>query len=218
MLKWLLTYVPKQKDSINYGHAHYRKSIRNYGKGVSNFSKRSNWSVRRLGFRRWAAAKVRRSTRTNSHGSLTAESPLTLPYLSSSLTHAHVSLLSKCQIRMFVHWSQEVGGQLRPYSAITGVCPRCKEQIDWKRRYGKYKPLSEPAKWYFCFFFFYFRRYKFLFVEFWFGNHLQPAVFQEECSASLSQSLCWFVFVQFVKLSCFMFVVISDMIVAELYV
>lgn len=40
----------------------------------------------------------------------------------------------------------EVGGQFRPYSEITGVCARCKEQIDWKRRYGKYKPLSEPAK------------------------------------------------------------------------
>ncbi|KAJ4707261.1 Small acidic-like protein [Melia azedarach] len=41
---------------------------------------------------------------------------------------------------------REVGGKLRPFSEITGVCPRCKEQIDWKRRYGKYKPLSEPAK------------------------------------------------------------------------
>ncbi|XP_024928377.2 uncharacterized protein LOC107416440 isoform X2 [Ziziphus jujuba] len=40
----------------------------------------------------------------------------------------------------------EVGGRLRPYSEITGVCLRCKEQIDWKRRYGKYKPLTEPAK------------------------------------------------------------------------
>ncbi|KAK9272989.1 hypothetical protein L1049_003370 [Liquidambar formosana] len=40
----------------------------------------------------------------------------------------------------------EVGGKLRPYSQITGVCPRCKEQIDWKRKYGKYKPLTEPAK------------------------------------------------------------------------
>ncbi|XP_050230438.1 uncharacterized protein LOC126679446 [Mercurialis annua] len=40
----------------------------------------------------------------------------------------------------------EVGGKLRPLSEITGVCPRCKEQIDWKRRYGKYKFLSEPAK------------------------------------------------------------------------
>ncbi|KAJ8751895.1 hypothetical protein K2173_026108 [Erythroxylum novogranatense] len=40
----------------------------------------------------------------------------------------------------------EVGGRLRPYSEITGVCHRCKEQIDWKRRYGKYKPLVEPAK------------------------------------------------------------------------
>ncbi|CAK8533372.1 unnamed protein product [Lathyrus sativus] len=40
----------------------------------------------------------------------------------------------------------EVGGRFRPLSEITGVCPRCKEQIDWKRRYGKYKPLHEPAK------------------------------------------------------------------------
>ncbi|XP_047948740.1 uncharacterized protein C9orf85 homolog isoform X2 [Salvia hispanica] len=40
----------------------------------------------------------------------------------------------------------ELGGQLRPFSDITGVCYRCKEQIDWKRKYGKYKPLSEPAK------------------------------------------------------------------------
>ncbi|KAL2335404.1 hypothetical protein Fmac_016617 [Flemingia macrophylla] len=40
----------------------------------------------------------------------------------------------------------EVGGRFRPLSEITGVCPRCKEQIDWKRRYGKYKPLVQPAK------------------------------------------------------------------------
>ncbi|TYH63779.1 hypothetical protein ES332_D07G217800v1 [Gossypium tomentosum] len=45
---------------------------------------------------------------------------------------------------------KEVGGKLRPYSEITGVCPRCKEQIDWKRRYGKYKPLTEPAKCQLC--------------------------------------------------------------------
>ncbi|EOY03767.1 hypothetical protein QUC31_017584 [Theobroma cacao] len=44
----------------------------------------------------------------------------------------------------------EVGGKLRPFSEITGVCPRCKEQIDWKRRYGKYKPLAEPAKCQLC--------------------------------------------------------------------
>ncbi|KAK8491285.1 hypothetical protein V6N13_127936 [Hibiscus sabdariffa] len=45
---------------------------------------------------------------------------------------------------------KEVGGKLRPYSEITGVCPRCREQIDWKRRYGKYKPLTEPAKCHLC--------------------------------------------------------------------
>ncbi|KZV46855.1 hypothetical protein F511_08616 [Dorcoceras hygrometricum] len=40
----------------------------------------------------------------------------------------------------------EVGGSFRPYSEVTGVCSRCKEQIDWKRKYGKYKPLTEPSK------------------------------------------------------------------------
>ncbi|KAK7271842.1 hypothetical protein RJT34_28072 [Clitoria ternatea] len=40
----------------------------------------------------------------------------------------------------------EVGGRFRPLSEITGVCHRCKEQIEWKRRYGKYKPLLQPAK------------------------------------------------------------------------
>ncbi|XP_059642309.1 uncharacterized protein LOC132284243 isoform X2 [Cornus florida] len=40
----------------------------------------------------------------------------------------------------------EVGGRFRPLSEVTGVCPRCKEQIEWKRKYGKYKPLVEPAK------------------------------------------------------------------------
>ncbi|XP_061355148.1 uncharacterized protein LOC133299679 [Gastrolobium bilobum] len=40
----------------------------------------------------------------------------------------------------------EVGGKLRPLSEITGVCPRCKDQVEWKRRYGKYKSLVEPAK------------------------------------------------------------------------
>ncbi|KAK0584200.1 hypothetical protein LWI29_010926 [Acer saccharum] len=40
----------------------------------------------------------------------------------------------------------EVGGKLRPLSEITGVCPRCRDQIDWKRRYGKYKQLTEPSK------------------------------------------------------------------------
>ncbi|KAI5340740.1 hypothetical protein L3X38_020014 [Prunus dulcis] len=40
----------------------------------------------------------------------------------------------------------EVGGRFRPLSDITGVCPRCKEQIEWKRRYGKYKTLTEPTK------------------------------------------------------------------------
>ncbi|KAK6928075.1 Protein of unknown function DUF2039 [Dillenia turbinata] len=41
---------------------------------------------------------------------------------------------------------QEVGGKLRPLSEITSVCARCRDQIEWKRKYGKYKPLSEPSK------------------------------------------------------------------------
>ncbi|KAJ1285511.1 hypothetical protein BS78_03G285000 [Paspalum vaginatum] len=40
----------------------------------------------------------------------------------------------------------EPGGRFRPLSEITGVCQRCRDQIDWKRRYGKYKPIVEPAK------------------------------------------------------------------------
>ena len=57
----------------------------------------------------------------------------------------------------------EVGGRFRPLSEITGVCLRCKDQIDWKRRYGKYKPLSEPAKW-FVFLFIFFLSFFFLLV------------------------------------------------------
>lgn len=41
---------------------------------------------------------------------------------------------------------KELGGKLHPYAAVTGVCSRCKEQILWKRKYGKYKALREPAK------------------------------------------------------------------------
>lgn len=40
----------------------------------------------------------------------------------------------------------EPGGRFRPLPEITGVCPRCRDQIDWKRKYGKYKPLVEAAK------------------------------------------------------------------------
>ncbi|OVA00828.1 Protein of unknown function DUF2039 [Macleaya cordata] len=40
----------------------------------------------------------------------------------------------------------ELGGRLKPFSEITGVCSRCRDQIQWKRKYGKYKALIEPAK------------------------------------------------------------------------
>lgn len=29
---------------------------------------------------------------------------------------------------------------------VTGVCERCKEIIEWKIKYKKYKPLTAPAK------------------------------------------------------------------------
>lgn len=31
---------------------------------------------------------------------------------------------------------------------LCGLCARCKEKIEWKRKYDKYKPLSAPRKWY----------------------------------------------------------------------
>ena len=30
---------------------------------------------------------------------------------------------------------------------ITGCCQRCKDIIDWKIKYKKYKPLSQPKTW-----------------------------------------------------------------------
>ncbi|CAI5500718.1 unnamed protein product [Closterium sp. Naga37s-1] len=41
---------------------------------------------------------------------------------------------------------QELGTKSRPFANIAGVCRRCSEQIAWRRKYGKYKPLTEPAK------------------------------------------------------------------------
>ena len=29
-----------------------------------------------------------------------------------------------------------------------GVCDKCKEKIEWKKKYRKYKPLTVPGKWY----------------------------------------------------------------------
>ncbi|KAI8019269.1 hypothetical protein LOK49_LG04G03382 [Camellia lanceoleosa] len=47
-------------------------------------------------------------------------------------------------------WKPNAGVKInetfRPLSDVTGVCHRCKDQIEWKHKYGKYKPLIEPAK------------------------------------------------------------------------
>ena len=31
---------------------------------------------------------------------------------------------------------------------INGLCPACEEQIEWRKKYRKYKPLTVPKKWY----------------------------------------------------------------------
>ena len=31
---------------------------------------------------------------------------------------------------------------------VGGVCARCREVIEWKKKYKKYKPLTAPKKWY----------------------------------------------------------------------
>jgi len=30
---------------------------------------------------------------------------------------------------------------------IGGVCARCREIIEWRRKFKKYKPLAAPTKW-----------------------------------------------------------------------
>ncbi len=32
--------------------------------------------------------------------------------------------------------------------AVSGVCGRCKEKVEWRKKYDKYKPLTVPRKWY----------------------------------------------------------------------
>jgi hypothetical protein len=29
-----------------------------------------------------------------------------------------------------------------------GLCPRCHDIIEWKKKYRKYKPLTTPKRWY----------------------------------------------------------------------
>jgi hypothetical protein len=31
---------------------------------------------------------------------------------------------------------------------INGLCPACEEQIEWRKRFRKYKPLTVAKKWY----------------------------------------------------------------------
>ena len=30
---------------------------------------------------------------------------------------------------------------------VGGVCARCKDILDWKKKYDKYKPLTAPGRW-----------------------------------------------------------------------
>lgn len=36
-------------------------------------------------------------------------------------------------------------------TVVAGVCARCKDIIDWKIKYKKYKPLTQPKTWYILF-------------------------------------------------------------------
>lgn len=31
---------------------------------------------------------------------------------------------------------------------IKGLCDKCYKQIEWRKKYRKYKPLTKPATWY----------------------------------------------------------------------
>lgn len=31
---------------------------------------------------------------------------------------------------------------------VAGVCGRCKDIVEWKIKYKKYKPLTQPKKWF----------------------------------------------------------------------
>lgn len=30
---------------------------------------------------------------------------------------------------------------------IRGLCEKCRKQIEWRKKYRKYKPLTQPATW-----------------------------------------------------------------------
>ena len=32
-------------------------------------------------------------------------------------------------------------------SSVVGVCARCKDAIEWRKKFKKYKPLKTPKKW-----------------------------------------------------------------------
>lgn len=52
-------------------------------------------------------------------------------------------------------WAYKPGlyksGRQRAQNAATvslaGLCVRCREKIEWKKKYDKYKPLTAPRKW-----------------------------------------------------------------------
>eukprot|EP00243_Klebsormidium_subtile_P003543 TRINITY_DN16978_c0_g1_i1.p1 TRINITY_DN16978_c0_g1~~TRINITY_DN16978_c0_g1_i1.p1 ORF type:complete len:300 (-),score=37.16 TRINITY_DN16978_c0_g1_i1:207-1106(-) len=46
--------------------------------------------------------------------------------------------------------SEPGGSDGRTFAPIAGVCLRCKEQLEWRRKYGKYKPLTQPTKCNWC--------------------------------------------------------------------
>lgn len=50
-------------------------------------------------------------------------------------------------------------------TAIAGVCLKCHQIIEWRKKYRKYKPLTTPKRWYFLLIFFFFVLLLFFFLS-----------------------------------------------------
>ncbi|KAL5987892.1 hypothetical protein ACLOJK_035648 [Asimina triloba] len=79
------------------------------------------------------------NTKTSTLGNPTPATRRTKRYFSSSSSYSSSSSSLSLSVHRFpyhqlLYLMQELGGKFRPYSDITGVCARCKDQIEWKRR------------------------------------------------------------------------------------
>ena len=53
---------------------------------------------------------------------------------------------NKTAFRNDLHDSSKLTKQINSLE-VAGVCARCKEVIDWRKKFKKYKPLTAPKKW-----------------------------------------------------------------------